>query len=171
MTHPPLLLEALRLQVAYSRWASERLVAEAAKLTPEELTRDFGTADKSVLGTLVHVYAADRVWMGRITGHPPAKFIDPEKDMHLATLQQDWPGIADWWKTWIGSHTEETLRQQVHYKDLKGNEYHTPYWQVTLHVVNHATHHRGQVSGFLRALGKTPPPVDLIAYYRSLTAL
>jgi len=34
--------------------------------------------------------------------------------------------------------------------------------------VNHATHHRGQVSGFLRAMGHAPPPLDLIAFYRTL---
>jgi uncharacterized damage-inducible protein DinB len=33
--------------------------------------------------------------------------------------------------------------------------------------VNHGTHHRGQVVGFLRALGHTPPVVDLIHFYRS----
>jgi uncharacterized damage-inducible protein DinB len=37
-----------------------------------------------------------------------------------------------------------------------------------LHLVNHGTHHRGQISGFLRAMDHTPPPLDLIAYYRSL---
>jgi len=37
-----------------------------------------------------------------------------------------------------------------------------------LHVVNHGTHHRGQAAGFLRAMGYVPPPLDLIAYYRTL---
>ena len=34
------------------------------------------------------------------------------------------------------------------------------------HVVNHGTHHRGQVSGFLRTLGRTPPVIDLAYFYR-----
>jgi uncharacterized damage-inducible protein DinB len=34
--------------------------------------------------------------------------------------------------------------------------------------VNHGTHHRGQVAGFLRAMGKAPPPLDLMAFYREL---
>ena len=159
-------LEALQTHLDYTAWASDRIVRAASLLTPEELTRDFHTADRNVLGTLVHVYAADRVWLGLLEGNPPARFIDPEKDMHLAVLQNDWPELYQRWKKWASGLTEDSLRSNFSYKDLKGNPHQTPLWQITLHVVNHGTHHRGQVSGFLRAMGHTPPPLDLIAYYR-----
>jgi uncharacterized damage-inducible protein DinB len=58
----------------------------------------------------------------------------------------------------------------VDYKDSKGNPYRQPLWQLILHVVNHGTHHRGQASGFLRALGHTPPVLDLVAYYRTMAS-
>ena len=56
--------------------------------------------------------------------------------------------------------------REVHYTSLAGLSFQTPLWQIVLHVVNHGTHHRGQVSGFLRRMGVVPPPLDLIAYYR-----
>lgn len=161
---------ALRTHLDYTTWASARLVAAAGALPPEELTRDFGTADRSILGTLVHVYAGDRIWLNRIKGNPPARFIDPEKDMRLETLRDDWPKLLEEWRSWATGLTDESLGARLAYKDLKGNAYETPAWQIVLHIVNHATHHRGQVSGFLRAMGHTPPPLDLIAYYRSLQA-
>jgi uncharacterized damage-inducible protein DinB len=52
------------------------------------------------------------------------------------------------------------------YHDSRGNPWTTPRWKIVLHVVNHGTHHRGQVSGFLRTMGHKPPQLDLIAYYR-----
>ena len=159
-------VEALRTHLDYTAWASSRLVEAASQLTNEELTRDFQTADHSVLGTLVHVYAADRVWLGRIQGNPPAKFIDPERDMQLSVLKNDWPQLLERWKQWAAGLTDDSMRANISYKDLKGNPYQTPLWQITLHVVNHGTHHRGQVSGFLRAMGHTPPPLDLIFYCR-----
>ena len=70
---------------------------------------------------------------------------------------------------WASGLSEDSIGSKISYKDLKGNPYETPLWQIVLHVVNHGTHHRGQVSGFLRALGHTPPPVDLIAYYREIS--
>ena len=150
--------------IDYTAWASRRLLEAASSLSPDELNRDFGTADKSVLGTLVHVFAADRVWYARVTGKPRATFIDPE-DRSLAVLQQEWPKVLAAWRELIASTGMETV---VDYKDLKGNPYASPLWQIVLHMVNHGTHHRGQASGMIRAMGHTPPPLDLIAYYRQL---
>jgi uncharacterized damage-inducible protein DinB len=150
----------------YGFSASSRLVAAASTLSPQELMRDFGTADHSVLGTLVHVYAGDRIWLGRIEGNPPARFIVPEQDMHLAVLQNDGPALLGRWKQWSAALTEDSIHKEIPYKDTKGNAYVTPAWQIVLHVVNHGTHHRGQVSGFLRAMGHIPPPLDLRVYYQ-----
>ncbi len=155
------------MHLDYTAWASARLLEAAAKLSPEELTRDFGTTDKNVVGTLAHVFAADRVWMTRIQGQPPAKFIT-DADRDLALLNREWPALLYVWQQWAGGLTAENITTAASYKDLKGNSYTTPWWQIVLHVVNHGTHHRGQASGFLRAMGYVPPPLDLMAYYRTL---
>ena len=159
-------VDVLQTHLHYTAWASSRLVDAATALSPQELMRDFATADHNVLGTLVHVYAADRVWLGRIEGNPPARFIVPEQDMHLTVLQNDWPALLERWKQWGARLTEDSIQRDISYKDTKGNAFVTPVWQIVLHVVNHGTHHRGQVSGFLRAMGHIPPPLDLMVYYK-----
>lgn len=158
--------DILRTHLRYTAWASARLVDAAAKLHDDELTRDFGTADRSVLGTLVHVFAADRIWLDRIQGTPRAKFIDAEADMHLTVLQNDWPALLERWRAYAAGLSDSDTGRMIGYQDLKGNPYETPLWQIALHVVNHATHHRGQAAGMIRAMGHTPPPLDLIAFYR-----
>ena len=155
----------LQTHLEYSIWASQRLVDVAATLTPEELTRDFGTADKSVLGSLVHIYAADRVWMDRIEGKAPGKFMDPAVDMHLSVLENEWPALL---RKWTETAATIDLTTRYSYRLLNGDAFESNFEEIVLHLVNHATHHRGQVSGFLRAMGKTPPPLDLIRYYREL---
>jgi len=47
-----------------------------------------------------------------------------------------------------------------------GNPWRQPLGQLVLHVVNHGTHHRSQVSRFLRVMGHVPPKLDLVSYYR-----
>lgn len=161
-------VEVLRTHLRYSSWASKRLVAAASGLTADELTRDFKSADKSVLGTLVHIHAADRVWLGRIEGNPPARFMDPDVDLKLAVVQRDWPLLLDRWEAWAAALRDPS--EAIRYKDLRGNAHSTPLWQVVLHVVNHATHHRGQVAAMLRAMDHAPPPLDLILYFRETAA-
>ena len=160
--------EVLRSHLDYTAWASHRLAEAAGRLNAEELTRNFSTADKSVLGTLVHTYAADRIWMGRIDGNIPARFLEVEKDMHMHVLRDDWPLLYGRWKAWAAGLSDDAAHALLAYKNLKGETFESPLWQVVLHVVNHGTHHRGQVAGFLRSMGHTPPPLDLIAYYRQL---
>jgi len=163
----PVSAETLRLQLDYSAWASQRLLSAIANLTPEDLARDFKTSDGNIVHTLSHVFAADRVWLARVQGTPRQGFID-DNDRQLDTLRQEWPLIHQGWKDWCEGLTDEGARAQVSYRDLKGNAWEQPVWQILLHVVNHGTHHRGQVSGFLRSMGQTPPPLDMIAFYRSL---
>jgi uncharacterized damage-inducible protein DinB len=159
--------DTLRLHLDYTAWASQRLLDEAAKLSPDELQRDFKTADKSVLDTLVHIYAGDRIWLARVRAEKRATFVDPE-DRDLTLLQAEWPALLERWKLWLRDFTDADAERVISFHDTKGNAYSQPVWRIVLHLVNHGTHHRGQVSGFLRSMGRTPPPLDLMAYYRAL---
>ncbi|HLK51146.1 MAG TPA: DinB family protein [Bryobacteraceae bacterium] len=161
--------DVLRNHLEYTAWASKRLVDTATGISPEELTRDFQTADHSVVGTLAHIYAADRIWLARVTNATPGAFIS-DADRTLSVLVHDWPALLDRWRKWAQALTDESAAALITYKDLKGNEYTQPLWQIVVHVVNHGTHHRGQVSGFLRAMGYPPPPLDAMAFYRAQAA-
>ena len=159
--------DALRSHLDYSAWASARLLDAASKLTPEELTRDFGTADKSVVGTLVHVFGADRIWLTRVRGEGVGEFPGPRYH-DLAVLRSDWPALHTAWRDWAAGLTDDQCTQELEYHDLAGKPWRNPLSGVVLHVVNHGTHHRGQVAGFLRTMGHVPPKLDLIAYYRGV---
>src|SRR5262245_38890252 len=157
--------DTLRLHFDYTAWATSKLLATAVTLPPEHLTHDFGTADGSIVGTLAHTFAADRIWLARITGAPIPTFLT-DADRSIDVLQKEWPALHGRWKQWTASLTDESARQEITYRDLKGNPWTQTLWKLLLHVVNHGTHHRGQVSGFIRSLGHTPPPTDLL-YFRS----
>jgi uncharacterized damage-inducible protein DinB len=164
----PHLLDTLRTHLDYSTWASTKLIRAAETLTPDELIRDFATADRTVLGTLVHIFAADRIWLRRVRGQPHIPFLDPARELRLETLQTEWPQILTGWTDVAANWTEDSLNRLVEYRQFSGGEFATPIWQIVLHLVNHATHHRGQAAGFLRAMGHQPPKLDLIFYYREL---
>jgi uncharacterized damage-inducible protein DinB len=151
----------------YNVWATNRLLMAAGQLSPDELSRDFKTADSSVLDTLGHLFWSETIWLRRFQKvAPPSR--PPKGTVQLAELRHGWPALQSEWRTYLGALRDPA--ELLHYKDLKGNDWTHPIWVLLFHVVNHGTHHRGQVSGFLRAMGQTPPPLDLIAYYRERSA-
>jgi uncharacterized damage-inducible protein DinB len=148
----------LRLHVKYSGWASRRLVDAALKLPPEQLRRDMGASHKSIQETLAHILFANTIWMSRIQGVP---FQSP-----AGAMEVEFGKVQSQWEQWADSLTDEDLTRAASYQDMKGNPHQTPLWQIGLHVVNHATLHRGQVVTMMRQLGVTPPATDLIFFYR-----
>ena len=112
--------EALRAHIGYTAWASRRLVESAGRLSAQELTRDFGTADKSVLGTLVHIFAADRIWLARVAGRPNPPYVT-DADYRLSVLENDWPALRACWAQWANGLTDEAAASTISYSDLSGN--------------------------------------------------
>jgi uncharacterized damage-inducible protein DinB len=163
----PVSADTLRVHLDYHNWASRRLLDTVAQLTPEEQARDFKTSDSNVINTLAHVFGADRLWLARIHGEFPTTLLGPG-DRELDAFTKKWPGVLEGWKQYVAPMTDQEVQAKISYRDMAGNPYQQPLWQILLHVVNHGTHHRGQVSGFLRAMGHQPPPLDLIAFYRTL---
>ena len=162
--------DILRLHIDYTAWADHRLIEVVSTLPETEITHDFKTADRSILGTLVHIYVSDRIWLARFQRASYPVTPVSEADHHFAVLQNEWPALMNRWKQWVSGLTDQDVRQIVPYIDMRGRHWEEPLWQLVFHVVNHGTHHRGQVSGFLRSLGHNPPPLDMTLYYRSLAA-
>lgn len=155
----------LRLQLDYSRWASERSLEAASALNDEELNRDLGVSYKGVFGTLLHVFQADRIWLSRLRGSPRFSLAEPDESWTLPTLTDGWRNIADGYADWITGVTD--AEANLCYKNLAGQDYSLPVWQVVMHIVNHATYHRGQITSMLRQLGYSPIATDLHVFYLS----
>lgn len=158
--------EEARLHLRYSTWASRKLLDAARALPSEDLTRAVGVSHGSILGTLAHVHFADRIWYNRTVDSSEPYRMEADQ----ATLEEHWPAILKKWEAWAESLDEAGLQRIVEYATTGNQTYRTPVWQILLHVVNHATLHRGQAVAMIRQLGIKPPGTDLMFYYRELGA-
>ncbi len=152
--------------IDYNVWATNRLLHIAQGLSIAERIHDFKTADRSVQGPLTHLLRSERTWLSRIQHGTPNRPHASSNDEEWETLLTEWPKLHQQWRAWAQALTCESAEAILTYPDLKNFVWQQPLWQIILHVVNHSTHHRGQVSGFLRALGRTPPALDFIAFVR-----
>ncbi len=161
MVHPSALAEHFR----YSEWATRRLLDFAASVPAEHLTQEIGNSHGGILKTFQHIYYADRVWLSRMEGAPTA-FADPDPGPSVADLNAAWWPLLERFQKWAGEQTDPN--RVIEYKNLKGEPYAKPVYQIVLHVVNHGTYHRGQIAAMLRQLGHVPPYTDFIYFVDGL---
>ena len=149
----------------YNRWANGRTLDAAEKLDPAAFVRDLKNSFPSVRDTLAHILGAEWIWLRRWKGESPAKLLTISEFPTVASLRERF-GVVDTERgVFLGSLTEDGLRQPFHYKDLAGNPYSLPFIQTMQHVVNHGSYHRGQITTMLRQLGATPIGTDMSRFY------
>lgn len=158
-------VETCRVLARYNRWMNERLYAAASTLSDDERKRDRGAFFGSIHRTLAHLVWADRVWLGRFVAqpHPVAAYgADEHPDFaDLARVREhadqailDWAGKLD--PAWLASAMEYRAASD-------GKARRIPAWIAVLHLFNHGTHHRGQVTTLLKQAGVDPGVTDLAA--------
>jgi uncharacterized damage-inducible protein DinB len=154
-----------RLHLRYSAWASRKLVEAVGAVADADFEKPVGISHSSLLGTLVHILWADWLWFTRV--------VEPmdKPGQTRAVLETVWPELQDKWVAWAERSSDSEINRVVEYISiLDGQVARTPAWQIVMHVVNHATLHRGQAMGMLRQMGIPPPHTDLMNFYRELAA-
>ncbi len=95
---------------AYNKWANQRIYEAAAELSLEDYERNMGAFFKSMMGTLNHLVATDRIWMKRFTGQGEApQSLDAIVARDFAVLRPLREAEDDRIMAWIGSLKEKEL--------------------------------------------------------------
>lgn len=141
---------------------------EVVQLPADKLMSNLKTSFGGVYETIVHLYQSDRVWLDRLEERPSGKLEDYSAPGCVWDLREAWAGVQDQLIAYTSALTDAGIARSIMYKNLAGQTFSSPIWQILLHIVNHGTHHRGQVTGMLRQLGETPTNIDLIRYHRSV---
>jgi uncharacterized damage-inducible protein DinB len=147
-----------RRHLRYSAWASRRVLDAVNALPEEQRGRDMGSSHGGLLGTLNHILFGDRIWIARM--------LDTTIERSSEPIEVEWLAVQKRWDDWASSVTDDDLAHVIAYKDLRGATRQSAASEIVMHVVNHATLHRGQVMSMLRQLGIAPPQTDLITFYR-----
>jgi uncharacterized damage-inducible protein DinB len=149
----------------YNAWANRRCLAAAEKLTIEQFTKPMGSSFPSVRDTLAHIYGAEWIWLERFQGRSPSALPNIGQFSNVQTLRETWTVLEDRLIAFVGSISQADIDRQMEYKTLKYGVYSNPLWQSMLHLLNHGTYHRGQVTTLLRQLGAQPILLDLMHFY------
>src|SRR5213593_335031 len=155
--------ELVRTLYRYNAWATARILERAARLRPDELAAPSGASFSSVRETLVHIMAAQWIWLARWQGTSPTSLLDggfPD----FASLRARWDQIERETQRSVAGLTDADLAKVVEYRNTRGERWAYPLWQQVVHQVNHATQHRGEVAAALTELGHSPGDLDLLIF-------
>lgn len=143
----------------YDSWANERLLATAANLPPDALLQPLASGHDTLIGTLWHIVGAAETWRVRAeTGSDPVEPSDfgvPD----LAVLSAYARAEATAMRAFLEALPEPSLAEPMRYT-TGGVVRERPRWLVIVHLVNHGTHHRGEIAAALTALGHSPGELD-----------
>lgn len=166
---------ALLTELNYTIWANTVLLEVCAELTEEELRLDLGASHGSVIRTLRHLYDAERSWIHSLMTDSIPSVAELEAagaadqsrpDPTFEFLRQSWPKVWDEAHQWVEPLDDKSMARELPFLQPDGSSILLPRWKVMLHMVNHATQHRGQIITLLRQLGKRPRNLDLLTFYR-----
>lgn len=166
-----------RLQAQYNRWMNRRVFEAAARLGPEGVALDRGAFFGSILGTLNHIMVGDLVWLRRFAGAhptcPPVVPVGPEGWPEPASLAHVLYPDFDELRTqrdrldatiedWVDGLSDADLDVDVEYRNFQGVTARRAFALLLVHLFNHQTHHRGQVTTLLAQAGQDVGPTDLL---------
>lgn len=153
------------LQLArYNVWATRRLLEAVAGVSDADYRKDVGLFFKSIHGTLNHLLVGEHMlWYPRFAkGVSPKMALNEEVEPDRARLGQALKGGAANWLPLIESWPAERFGGALNYTNMRGQAMSLPFAPTLAHVFNHGTHHRGQITAALTALGQPCPELDLV---------
>lgn len=159
-------LSEIQFLFDYTKWANHLILDAAANLSEEEFMKDRGVSYQSMHGTMLHLLFAEWVWLRRFQGSSPSAPLAANDYPDLASIKKYWQQIEAKRDEFLATLSDESLEENLTYKDIAGNEHSNLRGLLLQHVVNHATLHRGQVVSMIRQLGIKPPATDFLFYFR-----
>ncbi len=152
----------------YHYWARDVILDAVTELPRDKFLAPVDSSFKSLRDTVAHIYAADVVWYTRWMGGAPSGLIAYDQFPDATSIRTAWKDLETEVRQFVANLGEAGVNQLFDYTLLSGAPDTAPFWQMLVHVVNHGSYHRGQVTTLLRQLGAAPPkPTDMIAFFRT----
>lgn len=170
-------LQLIRRLHQHRTWVNAKLVDAVEALTDGQRRQTFAIGQGSLWKSLLHLYAAEYVWLEALQGHE-AGIVPGDLPGKIPGNQEGEGGISSWddlketwadlnrrWSGYLTSLTPESLDEMVYRtRTFSGQTKRlgTRRADVLLHVCTHAHYTTAQVVNMLRHLGAEPLPDPML---------
>lgn len=151
----------------YKVWANGIALAQMEAISEEELHRNRGAMYGSILGTMNHVWVVEDIFRHHLQGiaHGYTARIN-DRHWPLADLISRCAEMDDWYRRIMTGWSETAWKEPIHFTFVGGGDGVMTRQEIILHLVNHATYHRGFISMMLSQIPHRMVANDLTVYLR-----
>lgn len=150
----------------YNQWQNRSLIAAANTLTDEDRWKDRGAFFRSIAETLNHILWDDSIWLARmrhdsrIVAEIAARHPYTDTPVSWLNYVEQREALDEEIVSWADLLTPADLSSIVVWQ--RGHDrVQTTLGFNLVHMINHQTHHRGQVHSLLTQAGATTGSTDL----------
>ena len=164
--------DAVHLLSRYNSWATARVLVSLEQLSFEDYTGPVCSGHGSIRDTLIHTFDAERGWIRWLDGSANQQEawrdrLDVADHPTLEDAKRLWTEIDAKTRRYVSSLDEDALADTRAIPSRSGGKTKMSTRDVLLHVLNHGTHTRGQISAGIRRSGGVPQPTDLIRFLQA----
>lgn len=160
-------LHHLQMLTRYRSWADRLLFQTLSNVPETALAASQPIVFGNLLRTLNHVYGMDQVWKAHLQGAQHGfTSRNPEDCPTFDALRSAQTVIDEWYERYAAELDEHACEEVVRFTFIGGGEGEMRRGDILLHVVNHATYHRGHAAMMMYGLSVPPPTTDLPVFLR-----
>jgi uncharacterized damage-inducible protein DinB len=112
----------------------------------------------------------ERLWLDRWLGRSPGALSSVGAAAGVAAITTAWLPVWEGQTAFLADLSDESLNGTFQYRNQSGKSATVGTLDMLIHVVNHATYHRGQIASQIRQVGGTPVPTDFLVFAKNLAA-
>lgn len=141
----------------YHTWANRTVLGRIKELPPSVLSQEVNSSFPTIAHALTHIHSVDTMWYLVLTGMDMPEAFEVTRPLNENVLDsvdqyvKAYEQLAEQYREWFRSQAD--LEQTVPLNNPFAGIRQTRLSEIVLHLVNHGTYHRGNVSTMLRQLG------------------
>ncbi|WFA82979.1 MULTISPECIES: DinB family protein [Paenibacillus] len=141
----------------YHAWANQTILGRIKELPSSVLSQEVNSSYPTIAHALSHIYAVDKMWYEVLNGTSMPEALQAcillNGEIHGSVDEyiKRFTDLSTQYSEWLRGHAD--LEQTTLLDNPFAGVRETSLSDIVIHVVNHGTYHRGNVSTMLRQLG------------------
>lgn len=162
-------MKEMLLQYArYNEWANSRIINTIRSLSLEKHDQEIISSFPTIRKTAIHIWSSEYMWLQRLNLVERPEWVQKSFNGSLEEALEQWQKASADLTTFVSKqYNDKAFTHVVQYYSLKKESFKNEVGNILMHVINHATYHRGQLVTMLRQVGvEKIPPTDFIVFTR-----